>query len=61
MADAMVYPSFAGIANPAVDPELICTTPKSTVSAMIFSVNASKFLFCPTKGHSHDSEPIGII
>ena len=33
----------------------------STSTTVNFSINASKFLFCPTKGHSHDSEPIGII
>ena len=30
-------------------------------SFCIFSASSAKFLFCPTKGHSHDSEPIGII
>ena len=62
LPDDVIAPTYTmsndlkGITEPA-PPTLYPQAP----DAFWANVNPPKFLFCPAKGHSHDSESIGII
>ena len=69
LPDDVIAPTYTmsndlkGITEPA-PPTLYPQAPDAfwaNVNPPKFLFSSAKFLFCPTKGHSHDSEPIGII